>query len=175
MSRVNRMVAFLILAAGCLSLLEAQVTVFEGARLITGDGSAPIENSAIVVESDHFTQVGRRGAVPPPAGAVHVNLAGKTVMPAKVDLHGHIGYQHDVDGTMAKEYFTRENLIDHLQRLAYYGFSAIIGIGDLVDRSDLHGGRTNWGDVPLRVRDEIIPGAALFRTTGTGIAWTGFR
>jgi imidazolonepropionase-like amidohydrolase len=25
--------------------------------------------------------------------------------------------------------------------------------------------------VPLRVRDEIIPGAALFRTAGTGIAW----
>ena len=49
-----------------------------------------------------------------------MNLAGKTVMPSKVDLHGHIGFQHDVDGTMAKEYYTRENLIDHLQRLAYY-------------------------------------------------------
>ena len=64
---------------------------------------------------------------------------------------------------MAKEYFTRENLIDHLQRLAYFGISATVGIGDLVDRSDLHGGRTEWGDVPLRVRNEIIPGAALFR------------
>ncbi|PWU05306.1 MAG: hypothetical protein C5B51_14970 [Terriglobia bacterium] len=173
MSRVNRTIGILCLAAACFPPLQAQtsVTVFEGARLITGDGSAPIEDSAFVVESDHFTQAGRRGRVPVPAGAVHVNLAGKTVMPAKVDLHGHIGFQHDADGTMAKEYFTRENLVDHLQRIAYYGFSAIIGIGDLVDRSDLHGGRTNWGDVPLRVRDEIIPGAALFRTAGTGIAW----
>jgi imidazolonepropionase-like amidohydrolase len=151
----------------------SRVTVFEGARLITGDGSAPIENSTFIVENNLFTRVGRRGDVQVPAGAVRVNLTGKTVMPAKVDLHGHIGYQHDWDGTMAKEYFTRENLIDHLQRLAYYGFSAIIGVGDLVDRSDLHGGRTNWGDVPLRVRDEIIPGAALFRTTGAGIAWPG--
>jgi imidazolonepropionase-like amidohydrolase len=148
-------------------------TVFEGARLITGDGSAPLENSAFIVQNGQFTGVGRRGALQVPAGAVRVDLQGKTVMPAKVDLHGHIGYQHDIDGTMAKEYFTRENLVDHLQRLAYYGFSAIIGIGDLVDRSDLHGGRTNWGDVPLRVRDEIIPGAALFRTAGTGIAWPG--
>jgi imidazolonepropionase-like amidohydrolase len=74
---------------------------------------------------------------------------------------------------MAKEYFTRENLIDHLQRLAYYGVAAVIGVGDLVDRSNLHGGRTGWGDVPLRVRDEIIPMAALFRTTGPGIAWPG--
>jgi imidazolonepropionase-like amidohydrolase len=92
-------------------------------------------------------------------------------MPGKVDLHGHFGYQHDWDGTMAKEYFTRENLIDHLERLAYYGVSATIGVGDLVDRSDLHGGRTGWGNVPLRVRDEINPGAALFRTTGPGLAW----
>jgi imidazolonepropionase-like amidohydrolase len=92
-------------------------------------------------------------------------------MPGKVDLHGHFGYQHDWDGTMAKEYFTRENLIDHLERLAYYGVSATIGVGDLVDRSDLHGGRTGWGSVPLRVRDEINPGAALFRTVGPGIAW----
>src|SRR5438552_7359786 len=150
----------------------APVTVYEGARLITGDGST-IENSAFVVDGNQFTRVGRLGELRVPRDAAHVNLAGKTVMPAKIDLHGHIGYQHDFDGTMAKEYFTRENLIDHLQRLAYYGFSAIIGIGDLVDRSDLHGGRTHWGDVPLRVRDEIIPGAALFRTTGPGIPWPG--
>lgn len=149
------------------------VTVFEGARLITGDGTSPIENSAFVVQGNLFTQVGRRGQLQVPEGSAHVDLTGKTVMPAKVDLHGHIGYQHDEDGTMAKEYFTRENLVDHLQRLAYYGYSAVIGIGDLVDRSDLHGGRTNWGDVPLRVRDEVIPGAALFRTAGPGIAWPG--
>src|SRR5580765_5049655 len=165
-----------VLASVLLAVAQAgraRVTVYEGARLITGDGSTPIENSAFLVENDRFTQVGRRGQIPVPAGAAHINLTGKTVMPTKVDLHGHIGYQHDWDGTMAKEYFTRENLIDHLQRLAYYGFSAIIGIGDLVDRSDLHGGRTNWGDVPLRVREEIVPEAALFRTAGTGIAWPG--
>jgi imidazolonepropionase-like amidohydrolase len=162
-------VACVWLAAGSAT---AAVTVFEGARLITGDGSA-IENSAFIVEDTQFTSIGRRGALKIPNGAARVDLTGKTVMPAKVDLHGHIGFQHDVDGTMAKEYFTRENLIDHLQRLAYYGFSAIIGIGDLTDRSDLHGGRTNWGTVPLQVRDQIIPGAALFRTAGTGIAWPG--
>jgi imidazolonepropionase-like amidohydrolase len=149
------------------------VTVFEGARLITGDGSAAIEGSAFIVQNDQFTRVGRRSELQIPAGAQRVDLTGKTVMPAKVDLHGHIGYQHDVDGTMAKEYFTRENLIDHLQRLAYYGFSAVVSVGDLVDRSDLHGGRTGWGDVPLRVREEIIPGAALFRTTGPGISYAG--
>ncbi len=146
-------------------------TVYEGARLISGDGGAPIENSAFLVQNGQFTQVGRKGSLKLPGGTKHVDLTGKTVMPGKVDLHGHIGYQHDVDGTMSKDYFTRENLIDHLQRLAYYGFTAVISIGDLEDRSDLHGGRTGWGDVPLQVRNQLIPNAALYRTAGTGIAW----
>src|SRR5262245_14004357 len=180
MHRGQRIALFLLVLAGLILAArsapldgQAGVTVFEGARLITGDGGAPIENSAFIVQNGQFTGVGRRGQLQIPAGAAHVDLTGKTVMPTKVDLHGHIGYQHDWDGTMAKEYFTRENLIDHLQRLAYYGISGTVGIGDLVARSDLHGGRMSWGDVPLRVRNEIIPGAALFRTAGAGIAWPG--
>src|SRR3981081_484426 len=47
-------------------------TLFEGARLITGDGSAPIENSAFIVVNNQFTQVGRRGELPVPAGAARV-------------------------------------------------------------------------------------------------------
>lgn len=184
MPRVTRtlsgllVVACLLFAVSWSTRIDGQtrktgVTVFEGARLIAGDGSAPIENSAFLVENNLFTQVGRRGELKAPAGAKHVDLAGKTVMPAMVDLHGHIGFQHVNDGTMSKAFYTRENLIDHLERLAYHGVGAVVSIGDLEDRSDLHGGRTNWGDVPLQVREEIIPNAALFRTAGTGIAWPG--
>jgi imidazolonepropionase-like amidohydrolase len=171
-------VACLFLAATWSWRIDSQtrttgVTVFEGARLIAGNGSAPIENSAFIVTSNQFTQVGRRGELQVPAGAMHVDLTGKTVMPTMVDLHGHIGFQNVAEGTMSKAFYTRENLIDHLERLAYHGVGATISIGDLLDRSDLHGRRTNWGDVPLRVRDEIIANAALFRTAGTGIAWPG--
>ena len=183
MSRMR--IPFYLLAFACLLLasawtwnLEGQAsqsntTVFEGARLIKGDGSAPIENSAFIVTGDKLTQVGRRGELRVPAGAAHVDLTGKTVMPALVDLHGHIGYQNIVEGTMSKSTYTRENLIDHLERLAYNGVGATVSIGDLEDRSDMHGGRTHWGDVPLQVRKEVIPNAALFRTAGTGIAWPG--
>jgi imidazolonepropionase-like amidohydrolase len=147
-------------------------TVYEGARLITGNGDA-IENAVFVVENGRFTAVGRRGELPLPAGVRRVDLTGKTVMPTMVDLHGHIGFQNIPAGTMSKETFTRENLIDHLQRLAFHGVGAVVSIGDLVDRSDMKGGRTGWGDVPLRVREEVVPGAALFRTAGAGMAWPG--
>jgi imidazolonepropionase-like amidohydrolase len=149
------------------------ITVFEGARLIVGDGSAPIENSAFVVAGSRFVQVGRRGELKVPAGAARVELSGKTVMPTMTDLHGHYGFQDVIDGTMSKADFTRENLIDHMERLAYVGVGAAVGIGDLLDRSDMHGGRTHWGDVPLELRGEVIPNAALFLTAGTGIAWPG--
>ncbi len=118
--------ACLFLAAGSSSQVNGQgpgtteVTVFEGARLITGDGNT-IENSSFIVENNRFTSVGRRVDVQVPRGAARVDLTGKTVMPTMVDLHGHIGFQNVAEGTMSKETFTRENLIDHLQRLAYHG------------------------------------------------------
>lgn len=127
-------------SAGSVSQANADATVFEGARLIAGDGTA-IEDSAFVVEKTAFTAVGRRGEVTVPAGAARVDLTGRTVIPAKVDLHGHIGFQHVSEGTMAKEYYTRENLVDHLERLAYHGVGAVVSVADLVERSDLHGGR----------------------------------
>jgi imidazolonepropionase-like amidohydrolase len=168
----------LLLSSAWLWRTEGQTarptaTVFEGARLIIGDGSAPIENSAFIVTGNAFTQAGRRGELQIPAGAVHVDLTGKSVMPALIDLHGHYGFQNIVQGTMSKSFYTRENLIDHLERLAYSGVGATVGVGDLEDRSDMHGGRTNWGDVPLQLRDKVIPNAALFKTAGTGIAWPG--
>jgi imidazolonepropionase-like amidohydrolase len=180
MSRTKRLSSALLFSAGLILAMAGAaaaqaptVTVFEGARLITGDGSAPIENSAFVVENNRFTQIGRRGEVPVPAGARRVDISGKTVMPTLVDLHGHFGFQNIPAGTMSKETFTRENLLDHMQRLAFHGVGAAVGVGDLVDRSDMHGGRTGWGDVPLRLREEVVPGAALFRTSGAGMAWPG--
>src|SRR6266571_1382077 len=90
--------AFLLPAAAACSAPAGQTapgnaTVFEGALLITGDGSAPIENSAFVIQNDQFTAVGRKGQIAVPAGAARVDLTGKAVMPAKVDMHGHLGYE----------------------------------------------------------------------------------
>ena len=172
------LLASLFWVAGCSRQVEIETTgvvVFEGARLITGDDVPPIEDSAFIVEDGLFGEVGRRGELQVPDGAERVDLTGKTVMPGRVDLHGHLGYQHAVDGTMLKDYYTRENLIDHLERLAYFGVSAVVGIGDLMARSDLDGGRTSWGDVPLRVAEEVIPGAALFRTSGPWLRFDRLR
>ena len=62
--------------------VPAAVVLYEGARFIAGDGSAPIPDSAFLVENGTITKVGRKGELTAPAGAGRVNLSGKTVMPA---------------------------------------------------------------------------------------------
>jgi imidazolonepropionase-like amidohydrolase len=96
------MISALVTVAGASAPALAQTTLFEGARLIPGDGSPAIENSAFVVQNNRFTAVGRRGEVQAPAGAARVDLSGKTVMPTMVDMHGHFGFQNIPAGTMSK-------------------------------------------------------------------------
>ena len=139
----------------------ASATLFEGARLITGDGSAPIEDAAFVVENRRITAVGRRGEVAAPTGAVRIDLVGKTVMPAIVDAHGHPGFLDAVTGQLSKANFTRENYIDHLERYAYHGIAATLSTG------------TDMGELAYWLRAEIIPNAALIRTVGLGLAYPG--
>lgn len=120
------------------------ITVFEGARVIVGDGSAPIENAVFVVDDTRFVQVGRAGDVQVPAGATRVDLTGKTVMPAIVDTHTHVPTSRDA-------------LIDLLQRKAYYGAGAIASLGQ------------DTGDVAFQVREEVVPNGAMLRTAGRGL------
>jgi imidazolonepropionase-like amidohydrolase len=139
MHRVNAIAAAAILAllAGPAS---AQITAYEGARLITGDGGV-IENATLVVDGARIVQAGANVNVP--AGASRINLAGKTVMPMIVDTHVHLSP-------------TRERLVVDLKRRAYYGVSAALSMG-----ADLY--------EMLPIRDENIPGAAKFLSAGRGI------
>ena len=145
--------------AGQSSQLDG-VTWFEGARLITGDGST-IENSAFLVEDNTFTWVGEQGGMDPPAGAIHVDLSGRTVIPALIDGHQHIGLTNVKDGTDAKANYTREMLVEHLERSAYHGVGATVSLGLEFDEA-----------LAFQLTQEVIPNAALLFTSGRGIAAT---
>ncbi len=120
------------------------VTVFEGARLILGDGREAIEDAAFAVQNGQFTAVGPSGQLDIPAGAERVDLTGKTVMPAIIDTHKHLANN-------------REDLVDQLQRMAYYGIGVAMSLGHDV------------GDLAFEVRQETIPNAARSLTAGFGI------
>lgn len=136
------------LIAGCSSApeepaLATDVMVFEGARIITGDGSV-IDDGVLVVQRDRIVEVGRAGEIEAPNGATRVHLSGKTVMPAIIDTHTHISSE-------------RDQLIDQLHRQAYWGIAAVASLG--------------MDDVVLarEIRDNPIDEAARLRTAGRGI------
>ena len=147
MSAVLRLGAVLaaILVAGCAGPeTGGEATVFEGARLIVGDGSAAIEDAVFVVEGDRITQAGQRADVEIPESATRVDLSGKTVMPALVNTHVHLAS-------------TRAERIDQLQHMAYYGAGLAVSLG------------LDDGDVAFEMRDEVIADGARSRTAGRGI------
>ena len=119
------------------------VMVFEGARVLVGDGGV-IENATLIVDDDRLVAVGRSDEVEVPAGAARVDLSGRTVMPAIIDTHVHL-----------RE--TRDELVEDLQRKAYYGVGAVLSLG------------RGSSDMAFQVRDEVIPNAARYRTVGRGI------
>ncbi|HEY7297936.1 MAG TPA: amidohydrolase family protein [Xanthobacteraceae bacterium] len=119
------------------------VTVFEGARLITGNEAAPIENGTLVIQGDRILQAGKAADVSVPAGATRVNVSGKTIMPTVLDTHTHLNT-------------TRDKLIKDLKRRAYYGVSAALSLG--TDNFAL-----------MDMRQEKIPGAARYFSAGKGI------
>ena len=68
----------------------AAATAIVGARLIDGTGSAPIDDSVVVVAGDRIRAAGSRARVAIPSGAARVDAGGKILMPGLVDVHCHI-------------------------------------------------------------------------------------
>src|SRR6202165_1384406 len=107
---------------------QGNAVLYEGPRLIIGDASSPIESGAFVVQNGHITAIGQKGSVKAPAGATRVDLTGKTVMPTMNNVHIHIGYEGYVSWSV--ENHTPENLLDHLEREAFYGVGTAMTMGD---------------------------------------------
>ena len=102
------------------------VRLFTGGRVIVGDGRV-IESAAFLVRDDLIVRVASAGEVPAPPEAIVVDLTGQTVMPALVNTHAHLGWEQYTSWGSGN--FTRDNLIDHLHRHAYYGVGTVISTG----------------------------------------------
>src|SRR5437016_693052 len=127
--------------------------LYEGARVIVGDGSAAIENAAILVENGKFTTVGQRGQVQAPA-ATRVDLTGKTVMPTLVNTHLHIGPGRGTPAFYDMQ-AGRQQYIEQLHALAYGGTAASTSMG--------------WdNEAALQIRAEYLPNAARLLTSYRG-------
>ncbi len=131
-------------ALGFAAPVYAQNVVFEGGRIIVGDGSAPIENATVLVEGGKITQVGPAASVKAPAGATRVDAKGKTIMPTLIDAHTHLSK-------------TMDGLNADMKRRAYFGISAALSLG----RDD--------SEIPFQYRSAQPAGSPRYFTAGRGI------
>jgi len=129
--------------------------LLEGARILVGDGRPAIENGSLLVRDDAIVRVGRPDEIGAPAGAVRVDVRGKTIIPGLINLHGHVGYLNGT--TFSADNYTRETIVDQLNRYLYYGVVAVMSCG------------TDPGDLPFQLRADMHTGA-IFRTAGRGFA-----
>ena len=107
-------------------LVEAESYLLDNVRVIIGDGSV-LESGALLVDGGRIRAVGLRSEIELDSSVEVIDLSGKTIMPALIDSHAHLGYEGHT--SWGAENYSRENLIDHLQRYAYYGFSAVFSAG----------------------------------------------
>lgn len=134
-------------------------TLYEGARLIFGDARPSIERGAVYVENGRIRAVGAVGQVTVPANVVRVDVSGKTIMPALVNAHVHIGYEGY--GAWGADLYTPQNILDHLQRQALYGVGVTQTVGSSPTASALAFERDQQaGKFPPASRFRFVPGMA---------------
>ena len=101
-----------------------------GARLIDGTGSAPLEQSTLVIRNGRIERVGPASTVAVPDGAEIVDLSGKTILPGFINAHGHLNADQS-------DRPRRDKLTGQLRLYADYGITTVVvlgsGTGDLED------------------------------------------
>lgn len=127
--------------------VEAGPVAFDHARVIDGTGASVRPDTTVVVQNGIILSVGE----PAPTDARHVDLTGRTLMPAIISDHSHIGL---VKGTSAsRDNYTRENILSTLKQYSDYGVLTVTMLGlnrsPLFDtlRHEQHEGRNPGADL----------------------------
>ena len=68
----------------------SETLVLRNARLIDGNGGAPLDDQAVLVKDGLIAEVTPAAALPTPAEATEIDLSGKTLLPGFIDCHVHI-------------------------------------------------------------------------------------
>ena len=89
---ISLLVSFLAITSVCLTRgsIKAQERVIAllGGTVIDGTGRAPQSGYDVLIRGERIASVGRKIKIP--KGAIVINVAGKTIIPGLIDMHGHM-------------------------------------------------------------------------------------
>lgn len=158
--RLSALCASTLLILACLTFQPScaqtptGVTVaLTGGRVIDGTGRAPLEQATLVITNGRIAAIGPSASVPIPAGAVRIDISGKTILPGLINAHGHLNVDANTKLPVS------EHLRQRLRLYAEYGVTTVVSLGstDADEAED------------LKIRDEqrkTIPDRARLYTAG---------
>lgn len=117
-------IALLLLLGTSAHARQSAATVFTGATVLDGTGSA-IPNAVVVVRDGRIESIGAGSQTPRPAEARTVDVRGKFLMPGMITAHAHIS---DIDGLKPRAY-TDANTLRQLGVFARYGVTSVWSLG----------------------------------------------
>ncbi len=127
-----------------------QKLLLKNLRLISGAGGEVRENTDILIVGERIASIGSNLKS---AGAHVIDLKGKTVMPAMISAHVHVGVIRG--NAQSGTFFTKENVLSQLKKYQDYGVITVQTLG--TDRPVLYENR--FRDSLLQ---GLLPGARLF-------------
>lgn len=118
------------------------------ARLIDGTGTPVRPDSTVVIDHGLIISVGK----PALQGTKQIDLAGKTLMPALISDHSHVGLVSGI--STASRNYTRAGILAELNQYARYGVLTVASLG--LNKSPL------FDELRIEQHHGLNPGADLF-------------
>lgn len=126
--RLFHQFSFLILLLLSFTAVAQQAgqkkVLLKNLRLIDGKGGTPQENTDILIQGERIAAIGRGLKSP---GAEVIDLSGKTLMPAMISTHVHVGVIRG--NAQSGTFFTRENVLSQLKKYQDYGVTTVQTLG----------------------------------------------
>ncbi|MCC9138885.1 amidohydrolase family protein [Pontibacter silvestris] len=118
----------LLILAGCKQEnKEDPATVLDHATLIDGTGAPAQNDMTLIIQADTIYAIFPHGSMELLENSEVTDLEGKTIMPSMVNTHGHVGLLKG--NKVAKENYTRENILRQLEQYEQYGVGAVLSLG----------------------------------------------
>jgi imidazolonepropionase-like amidohydrolase len=154
-------ITFILLSIVFSCAAQQDTIVLTGVSLIDGAGNQPQDNVNIWLHDGLVTAI-TKGKTAASHTIRMVDMTGKTIMPALISAHAHIGTLKDTTTSAAN--YSRENIMHQLARYESYGVSAIMVMG--TDRPLLFDGLRDSS------RAGLLPGARIY-SAGYGFGVPG--
>ncbi|MFC6101104.1 amidohydrolase family protein [Olivibacter domesticus] len=129
---------------------EKDSILLKNVNLVDGNGGIPVKQTNILIQGDTISAIGKDLNT---SAKKVIDLKGKTIIPALISAHTHIGTLKDL--STREENYTRENILNQLKKYMDYGVTNIQVMG--TDRPLLF--ETGLGDSS---RKGLLPGARIY-------------